>query len=478
MRIELLLALIPAALTIRLLTRTRGYAELISISGVGLIFALQPEIPARYLEFWLPVLTIALIIFCWLVITPRESRFSSKAIHFLHRIGLYVILLSLLRYVDLGQFNFLARPPQIQLVLASLMFLAIIGLHVGMVKEGKAAIVSSYALTGFLIILFVILKNEILSIKTIQTIRQWVGQSSNLAGLATLRWFGYSYIAFRLIHTLRDFQNKRYQVVELQNYFNYVLFFPTLAAGPIDRLERFSRDYHQVAGNGSVPRDLLEGGKRLAIGFFKKFFLADSLAIIAINSSSIFQVQSTFWMWILLYAYAFQIYFDFSGYTDIAIGLARIMGIRVPENFNQPYLKTNITQFWNSWHITLTQWVRTYLFNPLTRSMRTSIFKNLPVLTMFIGQLSTMVFIGLWHGISVNFLLWGMWHALGLFLQNRWSNLFRGTQERIAGSPVQRVLDGVSVILTFHFVTLGWVWFALPDPEQSIYVFARLFGWG
>ncbi len=478
MRIELLLALIPVALIIRSLSRTRGYAELLSIAGVVLIFALQPEIPVRYLEFWLPVLTIALVVFSWLLVTPRERRFSPKAIHFIHRVGLYVILLSLLRYVDLGKFSFLSRPPQIQLVLTFLMVLAIIGLHIGRFREGKSAIVSSYTLTGLLLLLFIILKNETLSIKVIHTIRQWVGQSSNLAGLADLRWFGYSYIAFRLIHTLRDFQNNRSQVVELQDYFNYVLFFPTLAAGPIDRLERFSRDYHEIAVNGSVSHDLLEGGKRLTIGLFKKFFLADSLAVFAISSSNILQVKSTFWMWILLYAYAFQIYFDFSGYTDIAIGLSRIMGIHIPENFNQPYLKSNITLFWNSWHMTLTQWVRTYLFNPLTRSMRTTIFKNLPVLTMFIGQLTTMIFIGLWHGITVNFLLWGLWHALGLFLQNRWSNLFKGVHERISGKPIRRIFEGVSVVLTFHFVTLGWVWFALPDPEQSVYVLGRLFGWG
>lgn len=478
MRIESLLGLIPAALIIRLLARTRGYSELLSITGILLIFGLQPEVPARYLGFWLPILTIALIIFCWLLITPQENRFSSQAIQFIHRIGFYVLLLCGLRYVDLGQFTFLARPPQIQLVLICLGVLSIVGLHIGRIKEGRSVNISTYVLTGLLLILFVILKNETFATSTVQAVRQWVGQSTNLAGLANLRWFGYSYIAFRLIHTLRDFQNKRYKVVELQEYFNYVLFFPSLAAGPIDRLDRFSIDYNRVPGDGSINQDVLEGGKRFVIGLFKKFFLADSLAIFALSSSNYLQVKSTFWLWILLFAYAFQIYFDFSGYTDIAIGLSRFMGIHMPENFNQPYLKTNITLFWNSWHMTLTQWVRTYLFNPLTRALRTSIFKRFPILTMFIGQLVTMVFIGLWHGITVNFLIWGLWHAIGLFLQNRWSNTLRATYERLNGKLIHKVLDGISIVITFCFVTLGWIWFALPQPEQSLQVLARLFGWG
>jgi len=96
------------------------------------------------------------------------------------------------------------------------------------------------------------------------------------------------------------------------------------------------------------------------IGLFKKFALADSLALIALNAVNAGQVKSSGWMWLILYAYAFQIYFDFSGYTDIAIGMGRWLGIRLPENFAHPYLKPNLTLFWNSWHITLAQWFRAY----------------------------------------------------------------------------------------------------------------------
>ena len=114
----------------------------------------------------------------------------------------------------------------------------------------------------------------------------------------------------------------------------------------------------------------LIGGKRIIIGIFSKFVLADGLALIALNNINSRQVNSTGWLWVMLYAYAFRIFFDFSGYTDIAIGMGQLLGIQLPENFEKPYLKQNLTLFWNSWHITLAQWFRAYFFNPLTRALR------------------------------------------------------------------------------------------------------------
>jgi len=203
--------------------------------------------------------------------------------------------------------------------------------------------------------------------------------------------------------------------------------------------------------------------------------LADALGLIALNGANAVQVRTTGWMWVLLYAYAFQIYLDFSGYTDIALGLGRLMGFKLPENFSAPYLKPNLTQFWNNWHMTLTQWFRAYFFNPLTRALR-SAKKSLPVpAVIFITQLATMLLIGLWHGMTANFVLWGLWHGLGLFAHNRWSEL---TRARFAALPAagQKVLNVGGVFLTFNFVTLGWIFFALPTPSISWHVFTKLFG--
>ncbi|NMB54278.1 MAG: hypothetical protein GYA15_06210 [Leptolinea sp.] len=477
MRIEFLLALIPAALLIRLLAKTRGYRDLISLVSIVLIYVLQPEIPVRYLSFWLPTVTIVLIILSWLLVSREEDRNSVAAIRFMHGTGLVILLLGAFRYIDLDGITLISRPPQISMILVGLAVAGVLGLHLARLSVGKEKVAATYVAIVLIFVIFIVLKNQALTSFASQILRGGAGQSMTLSGSVDIRWFGFSYIAFRLVHTLRDFQKKRLPDVSLQTYFNYVLFFPTLSAGPIDRLEHFIKDHDSIIQKQGLTEDLLSGGKRLALGFFKKFFVADSLAIIALNSTNITQVRSAGWLWVLLYAYAFQIYFDFSGYSDIAIGLGKIMGINIPENFNHPYLKPNITQFWNNWHMTLTQWVRTYLFNPLTRSLRTSRFKNMPVLIMFIGQLATMTFIGLWHGISINFLIWGLWHGLGLFLQNRWSNRFHGIGGLITGRLSAKILRGLSIFITFNYVSIGWIWFALPNPEDSLTVLGKLFGW-
>lgn len=255
----------------------------------------------------------------------------------------------------------------------------------------------------------------------------------------------------------------------------YMVFFPALTAGPIDRLERFIQDLRQDSPF-SVD-DLIVSGRRLAIGMFKKFVLADTLALIAINPLNVEQIRTTSWMWVLLYAYALQIYLDFSGYTDIALGIGKLLGINLPENFNKPYLKSNLAHFWNNWHMTLTQWFRAYYFNPLVRSLRRSKTRFSPALVVLFSQLSTMLLIGLWHGISWNFALWGVWHGLGLFVHNRWSEWIKPRLLFLeCSSFLQRAYTVLGVLLTFHFVTLGWVWFALPQVSQATMVFSSLFG--
>lgn len=151
------------------------------------------------------------------------------------------------------------------------------------------------------------------------------------------------------------------------------------------------------------------------------------------------------------------------------------MGIRLPENFNAPYLKPNLSQFWNSWHITLTQWFRSYFFNPLTRRMRAA-RRPLPVFAMiFLSQVATMVLIGLWHGATINYLLWGLWHGAGLFIQNRWS---AWTRPCFAEAPplLNRMARYAGVFVTFHFVSLSWLFFIFPDASMARFALLRLIG--
>jgi alginate O-acetyltransferase complex protein AlgI len=181
----------------------------------------------------------------------------------------------------------------------------------------------------------------------------------------------------------------------------------------------------------------------------------------------------------MLYAYAFRLYLDFSGLSDIAIGLGALMGFTIPENFTAPYRKSDLTAFWNSWHITLAMWFRAYYFNPVTRTLRASRLKLDPALIIAFSQITTMILIGMWHGNTWNFILWGAWHGVGLFIHNRWGNAMKPRARELDARPrLKQGLNLAGLLLTFHFVVLGWVWFALPTLEQAVAVFQRLFGLG
>jgi D-alanyl-lipoteichoic acid acyltransferase DltB (MBOAT superfamily) len=182
-------------------------------------------------------------------------------------------------------------------------------------------------------------------------------------------------------------------------------------------------------------------------------------------------------MWLLVYAYAFRIYFDFSGYTDMAVGMGRLLGVKLPENFNAPYLKQNIALFWNAWHMSLTQWFRAYVFNPLTRLLRSGRWVLPTWLAILLTQVVTMVLIGLWHGITAGFALWGLWHGLGLFVHNRWVALTRELWSRHGSGIVARRASALAGgLLTFHFVAVGWLFFSLSSPALAWKAVQILFG--
>jgi D-alanyl-lipoteichoic acid acyltransferase DltB (MBOAT superfamily) len=383
-------------------------------------------------------------------------------------IGGIVIVIDLLRYLFPEPIVTASTPPRISIVL---IFFVIVAGAIFIFNHLPRNLAWTFAIIIILVML-VVLKTPVLALRTSLLIRAWMNRPLDTASAIDLRWLGFSYIAFRLIHVLRDKQMGRLPEITLPELATYVVFFPSLSAGPIDRAERFASDLKR---DFALTRDeTLLAGQRIVLGLFKKFVIADVLSLIALNDALAVQARTTDWMWIHLYAYAFQIYFDFSGYTDIAIGIARLVGIKLPENFTAPYSKPNLTQFWNSWHMTLTQWIRSYFFNPFNRWIRG--FKNLPAWTMIlVGQLATMLIIGLWHGVTINFILWGAWHGLGLFLQNRWSD-FAKARFKVNDPRWQKALQVGSVLLTFHFVALGWVFFALSEPSLSWHVFMKLFG--
>ena len=475
MTLAYILAFIAVALLIGLVLRNRWRVYILMGISALAVFLLQPALPIRSLDFWLSTITILLAILGWIITTPFEMLRERKNLVALAILGSIIVCADLTRYFGLGWTITATLPPRLEALMAFLALAALLLLGIVYFKRSYPALILASGIL-LLIGIFSILKAPSLAMAASGIIRSAFGRPSANAAATDLRWIGFSYIAFRLIHTIRDRQSGRLPVVTLPEYVTYVIFFPAITAGPIDRIERFVQDLRRQPVSLSAE-DLSIAGKRLMVGLFKKFVLADSLALIALNNINALQTGTAGWMWVLLYAYTFQILFDFSGYTDIAIGIGGFLGFRLPENFANPYLKPNLTQFWNSWHMTLTQWFRSYFFNPVTRFLRSSKHRlPIPVI-IFVTQLGTMLLIGLWHGVTWNFILWGLWHGVGLFLQNRWSEFLR---PRLIGIENRKWLNlcvsGLSTFLTFQYVALGWVWFALPDPVLSWQVFLKLFG--
>jgi alginate O-acetyltransferase complex protein AlgI len=222
--------------------------------------------------------------------------------------------------------------------------------------------------------------------------------------------------------------------------------------------------------------DYVAGWERILTGAVKKFFIADILLRGLTPGFIPLAVIDPLYAWFQLYVYAFYLYCDFSGFVDIAIGTARLVSFRLPENFDRPYTRGSLAQFWQSWHITLSGWLRAYVFLPLMRSLlRTKLKRNVLFITLVVN-LVTMSLIGLWHGFTLNFLAWGIWHAVGLFIHKVFSDRTRRSQMSWKNTWRSAAFHVFSVALTFHFVVAGWVFFALPSFEESLRYLALLAG--
>lgn len=468
MSITQIIVLAFAAILLGQLRKYRAFALLAFSAFV--LYWLQPlQLPIT-LTFWLPTFTLLLIIFLWFFVIREDGTGWRQNLVTLTILSAVMVLFGANRFIHLEQI-FITETPRMQwigIAVATMLSPTLLFVPVKKTHWIFWAIAVVGLLASLVFVKLPLLQNQLLN--AISNLR---GKEATGEWIA-ISWLGFSYIAFRLLHTILDKWAGRLPSVSLTDYINYVVFFPSIVAGPIDRIERFQRDLRIHVALDSDG--WLNAGTRFFSGLFKKFVLADGLAWIALNENFARDLQSPGWLWLLLYAYSLRIYFDFSGYTDMAIGLGRFLGVRLPENFDSPYLKPNLTMFWNGWHMTLTQWFRSYLFNPMTRVLRSN--KSIPSYSVIlVAQLITMITIGLWHGITWNYVLWGVWHGLGLFLQNRWSHFLRGRVSPDQKTrPAQHRLDPLNAFLTFNYVSLGWLFFMLPTPQLAWQTMLKLFG--
>ena len=290
-------------------------------------------------------------------------------------------------------------------------------------------------------------------------LRPLLSSSSNL-----LIPLGVSYYTFRLISYLVDVYWGKYNAVhEFVPFAAYVAFFPQLIAGPIQRESSF---LPQLNRQGAESR-VLEGLLRMALGFAKKSIVADNLGLFVGWSYGHLHSGSALPSIVALYLFPLQLYADFSGLTDIAIGSGLVLGTEAPENFDAPFSATSITEFWRRWHMTLTSWLRDYVFMPVR-----TLTRDWGKIGLALSLTVNMLLIALWHGFTLGFVVYGLFQSL--FLVAEALTVSQRSKYRLAHPMSEKVANLVGPIFVYHVIAVGSVFFRAPSLVSAGQLFANL----
>jgi alginate O-acetyltransferase complex protein AlgI len=265
-----------------------------------------------------------------------------------------------------------------------------------------------------------------------------------------------SFFTFQQIAYLVDSYKQETKEYNFLNYALFVTFFPQLIAGPIVHHKEMMPQFAKIRNKVKNYRNIAMGLFIFSIGLFKKVIIADTFAVWATQGFDVATTLNLFEAWATSLSYTFQLYFDFSGYTDMAIGLALLFNIRLPVNFNSPYKATNIQDFWRRWHMTLSRFLRNYVYIPLGGNKKGEFrtYNNL-MATFLIG--------GLWHGAGWTFVFWGFLHGIALMVQRFWSKLGF------------KLWTWLAWLITFNFVNIAWVFFRAKEWNDAIKVLDSMF---
>lgn len=263
-----------------------------------------------------------------------------------------------------------------------------------------------------------------------------------------------SFFVFEFVHYLYDVRQGAPPLKSPVDFGLFSLFWPSIVAGPVKRYEEFLPALR--AGVKTVNcRDIALGLILIAVGLLKKF-IADNLTAFVALKVPIYECLSPSSRWQVFVAIGLRILWDFSGYSDMAIGFARLFGIKLPDNFRWPYLATSITEFWHRWHISLSRWIRDYVYIPIGGSRHGTLRK--------VGNgLFAFGLCGLWHGAAFNFLFWGLYHGLGLAICSNYQGLFGKAGTAVGNWFARYRIAGWA--LTMLFVNVGWLFFFYPIPS-------------
>jgi alginate O-acetyltransferase complex protein AlgI len=285
------------------------------------------------------------------------------------------------------------------------------------------------------------------------------GFGINLTTLNIILPVGISFYTFQsMSYSIDIYRGKLKPTNSILDFFIFVSFFPQLVAGPIVRAIDF---LPQLENDIKISyKNLSIGSQIFLYGIVKKVLIADNIGLFVDEIFLGPALYDTITIWLSIVAYSFQIFCDFSGYSDMAIGIARMLGFRLPINFNMPYSSMSLTEFWNRWHISLSSWLKDYLYIPLGGNRKGKYRQNLNlIITMLLG--------GLWHGSSWNFVFWGLIHGLGLVIHKTYKQIFISRNTKL--------YNLFSWLITYISVCLGWVFFRSQDFNESMIILKKMF---
>lgn len=335
----------------------------------------------------------------------------------------------------------------------------------------------------------------------------WIGIISNLSLLGYFKYFnffienineltgsaflirniilplGISFFTFQQISYIVDIYNKKSKKGSLLYYFVFVVFFPQLIAGPIVNYRKIIDKFY-FNNKINFIRSIIVGFSIFTIGLFKKLCIADQIGI---YSNHIFEIArygislTFFEAWAGAIAFTFQLYFDFSGYSDMAVGLGLMFGISLPLNFNSPFKSKNISSFWLNWHISLSDFIRHYIFTPLSLFLsKYAILNNYNILYLFflttiIPIMTTYILVGVWHGAGWNYILFGITHGLYLIIYTLWKNFlyFLAVYDKFKKSKIWAF---ISQYITFICVVIAFVLFKAESVQTASNIYYSMFG--
>ena len=299
----------------------------------------------------------------------------------------------------------------------------------------------------------------------IENISKLIGWNYSLPLLEIILPIGLSFYIFKSIAYVVEVYNGRQKAEKkLSIYILYVLFYPEILAGPIDRPQNLLHQFYEK--HDFNYNNVSNGLKLMALGIFKKIVIADRIAVSVNYIYGHLPEYSGMPLLICAVFFSFQLYFDFSGYSDIAIGAGKVLGFNLPQNFNKPYLSQSITEFWRRWHISLSTWLRDYLYTPMAIATR-----NWGTLSIVFSLIVTFVLAGLWHGAGWTFIIFGLLHGIALVYEA----LTRKFRKKLSAKLPVKLYNLFCTILAFVYVTFAFIFFRSESFAQAVFFISRIF---